>query len=92
LVGQGRFHHQPVKAAEFHGLERLPPASNPPRILCRTVRFQPARLSTPLRFFAVSRLELGPRPPPRPQPKWLFWARRLSLTSATKEQSPGTPI
>jgi hypothetical protein len=71
-VGQDRFHQQPVKTAGFRGLERLPPASNPPQIVRRTVRFQPAWLSTSLHPFAVPRLELGPRPPPRPQPKWLF--------------------
>jgi len=30
---------------------------------------------------------LGPRPPPRPQPRWLLWARRCSMTSATKTES-----
>jgi hypothetical protein len=35
----------------------------------------------------VSRLRLGPRPPPRPQPRWLLWARRCSMTSATKTES-----
>jgi len=35
----------------------------------------------------VSRPWLGPRPPPRPQPRWLLWAGRRSMTSATRPES-----
>jgi len=81
---QDQFHQQPVKAEGFHGPKRLLPASDPPRTLPPTVRCRATGFSTPFHSRAVSLTqELGPRPPPRPQPKWLLWAQRLLLTSAT---------
>jgi hypothetical protein len=34
--------------------------------------------------------ELDPRPPSRPQPRWLLWVRRFLLTSATKTEPEHT--
>jgi hypothetical protein len=41
----------------------------------------------PLQFPAR---ELDPRPPTRPQPRWLLWVRRFLLTSATKTEPEHT--
>jgi hypothetical protein len=66
-----RFHQQPVKIAGFHGPGRLPPASSPPQALPPPL-VSASRVLDVLSPMAIARCGLGPRPPPRPQPRWLL--------------------
>lgn len=64
------FSRRLVKSGGVHSPERLPPVSDPSRVL----RNEPAgsKLSTLVRLFRSTRWRLGPRPPTRPQPSWLL--------------------
>jgi len=84
--GQDRFPRRPVKSDGCHGPRRRPPSSGSPRTEDPRDRL---RHPSPSTSFADAGLPagLGPRPPPRPQPRWLLWARRCSMISATKTES-----
>jgi hypothetical protein len=90
LVGQDRFPRRPVKNDGCHDPRRLPPSSGSPRTEGSRNRFRLPNHPTP---FANASLpaRLDPRPPPRPQPKWLLWVRCCPMISATKTESGAHP-
>jgi hypothetical protein len=69
---QDRFHSRLVKIASFCGPGRLPPASGPSQVVCRTRRSGRARLKPSFHSPTLSAGKLGSVPRPRPQPKWLL--------------------